>query len=263
MRQSVLDLRAFYATPLGGVTRDLIGRKVRQAWGAAAGLDVLALGYAGLFLERARDMPRRVVAAMPADQGVEAWPAGAPNLALLVEEALLPLPNALFDRVLVAHALEESESPAAMLREVWRVLAPSGRAILAVTARHGLWAAAETSPFGHGRPFSRRQLEVLVRDADLEPVSWTRALYAPPLPWAWRWAEGFERVGAALWPPFAGVILLEAVKQTYAVRPAGHRHAVRTRPIFQPAPASGEIAFPRIPRHLSVPGSRVDRTPGS
>lgn len=256
MRQSVLDLRAFYATRLGEVTRDLIGRKVREAWGGAAGLDVLALGYAAIFLgavflEPGRAGPRRVVAAMPAAQGVEAWPPGARNLAFLVEETALPLPNALFDRVLAVHALEESDNPAALLREVGRALAPSGRVILAVTARHGLWADAETSPFGHGRSFSRRQLEALAREADLEPVGWTRALYAPPLPWAWRWADMFERVGAVLWPPFAGVIMLEAVKQTFAVRPAGQR-AVRTRPIFQPAPAAPEIAFPRIPRQPSL-----------
>jgi hypothetical protein len=99
------------------------------------------------------------------------------------------------------------------------VLAPSGRLILVVVARHGLWANAEQSPFGHGRPFSRRQLDALVREADLEPAGWTRALYAPPLAWAARWAEGFEQAGARLWPPMAGLILMEAQKQTLAMRP--------------------------------------------
>ncbi len=252
MRQSVLDLRAFYTSPLGGVTRQMIARKVREAWAGADGLDVLALGYATPFLDPASERPRRTVAVMPAAQGVEAWPAGTPNLACLAEEAALPLPNALFDRVLAVHALEESDSPLAVLREVWRVLAPSGRVIVAATARHGLWADAETSPFGYGRPFSRRQLEGLVREADLEPVGWTRALYAPPLPWAWRWAEGFEAVGARLWPPFAGVILLEAVKQTFAVRPAGLRARTQARPVFQPAPIGGEIAFEEFPLQPSV-----------
>jgi hypothetical protein len=101
-------------------------------------------------------------------------------------------------------------------------------------ARHGLWANAESSPFGHGRPFSRRQLEALVREADLEPAGWTRALYAPPLQWAARWAEGFEQVGARLAPPLAGLILMEAQKQTLAVRPI----PVRTRArVFAPGGA--------------------------
>jgi SAM-dependent methyltransferase len=243
MRQGVLDLRAFYATPLGRVTRQLISRKIQEAWQGGRGLDVLALGYATPFLDALRPGATRVVAAMPAAQGVEAWPAGLRNLSCLVDEAALPMPNALFDRVLAVHALEESDSPLALLREVWRVLAPSGRVIMTVTARHGLWADAENSPFGHGRPFSRGQLERLLREADLEPAGWTRALYAPPLPWAWRWAEGFEQVGARLWPPFAGVILMEAVKRTFAARPSGVRVGAPVRPTLQPASARNALVF--------------------
>ncbi len=246
MRQSVLELREFYATPLGRAARQMVSRKVVEAWGNARGLDVLALGYATPFLDDLGPDARRAVAAMPAAQGVESWPAGERNRASLVDEQALPLPNALFDRVLAIHALEESDNPLALLEEICRVMAPSGRVILAVTARHGLWANAENSPFGHGRPFSRRQLERLVREADLSPVGWTRALYAPPLGWAARWAEGFEQAGALLWPPFAGVILMEAIKQTFAVRPKGRaaRVPVRALPGFAPAPVGGKVAFP-------------------
>ena len=67
---------------------------------------------------------------------------------------------------------------------------------VAVAARNGLWSNAEETPFGHGRPWSRSQLEAVLRAADLEPSGWTRALYAPPFNWTARWAEGFEQVGA-------------------------------------------------------------------
>ena len=238
MRQGVLELREFYASPLGGATREMVSRKLAEAWGDVHGLDVLALGYATPFVAGLRRHARRVVAARPAAQGEEAWPAGETNGAFLADETALPLTNALFDRILAVHALEESDNPLAVLREVWRVLTPSGRLVLAVTARHGLWADAESSPFGHGRPFSRRQLESLVREADLQPVGWTRALYAPPLAWAARWAEGFEQVGARLWPPFAGLILMEATKQVFAVRPKGLRARAPARVGLRPAPAS-------------------------
>ncbi len=242
MRQSVLELREFYAGPLGAVVRRMISRKVVEAWGDAAGLDVLALGYATPFVAGLVGATR-VVAAMPAAQGVELWPIGAANRACLIEETALPLANALFDRVLAVHALEESDDPAALLHELHRVLAPSGRVILAVAARHGAWASSEASPFGHGRPYSRRQLERLVRDAELSPVGWTRAVYVPPLEWSARWAEGFEQVGARLWPPFAGVILMEAVKQSWAplVAHNGERVRVRARqrPLLAPAPVGG------------------------
>jgi SAM-dependent methyltransferase len=238
MRRDVLELRAFYASPLGAAAREMVGRKVEEAWGDAHGLDALGLGYATPYLDGFRPKARRVVAAMPAAQGVEVWPGGKGNLACLSDEFSLPLPNALFDRILCVHALEETEDPVELLREVARVLAPSGRTILVVAARNGLWSNAEATPFGHGRPYTRRQLEALLREAELEPSGWTRALYVPPFGWAARWAEGFEQVGAWLWPRFAGLILMEAVKQTYAVKPKGVKARARVfNPVPLPAPA--------------------------
>ena len=241
MRQDVLELRRFYSTPLGQSVARLIGRKIVEAWGDLSGLDVLGLGYAPPLMTDAG--ARRRIAAMPATQGVEVWPAEAANLSCLVDDAALPFANALFERVLALHALEESDNPGELLREVGRVLAPTGRLIVAVTARHGLWADAESTPFGHGRPFSRRQLETLLSEAELQPIGWTRVLYAPPLQGAHRWAGAFERVGARLWPPFAGVILMEAGKQTFAVIPKGVRQRVRSTPVFQPAPITRGVSL--------------------
>src|ERR1700761_7411789 len=110
MRRDVVELRRFYAGPLGHAVREMVGRKVDEAWNQASGMDVLALGYATPFLD-GLSRARRVVAAMPAQQGVEVWPAGDPNLSCLTDEEALPFPNALFDRVLVVHGLEESDDP--------------------------------------------------------------------------------------------------------------------------------------------------------
>lgn len=244
MRRDVLELREFYASPLGEAARQMVGRKVAEAWGDTHGLDILGLGYATPFVGFFRPGARRVVAAMPAQQGVEVWPAGERNLACLAGEDSLPFANALFDRILAVHALEESPDPLALLREVWRVLAPSGRVIVAVAARNGLWANAEGTPFGHGRPYSRSQLAELLREAELEPSGWTRALYVPPVAWMSRWAEGFEQAGSRVWPKFAGVVLTEAVKQTFAVKPRGARAKVRIAPpILTPAPAGRQVAI--------------------
>lgn len=236
MRRDVLDLRAFYATPLGQAVRSLVGRKVVEAWGDARGLDVLGLGYATPFLPAFVPAARRVVAAMPGAQGVERWPAGAPNLACLAEEEALPFPNAMFDRVLVIHGLEESDDPAAFLGEVKRVMSPAGRVVVAVAARRGLWAGSEATPFGYGRPFTRGQLEQAVRDAGLEPAAWSRALYVPPLPILAASAEAFEQIGSRLTPPISGLILLEAVKQTFAAKPKGATAPAFARPRLRPQP---------------------------
>ncbi|MBN9318371.1 MAG: methyltransferase domain-containing protein [Caulobacterales bacterium] len=250
MRRDVLELRAFYGTPLGRAAQTMVGRKIDEAWGDVRDLDVLGLGYATPFIETMRPRARRAIAAMPAQQGVEVWPASGRNLGCLVDEEALPFPNALFDRIVAVHALEESDAPGRLLAEACRVLAPAGRLIVAVAARSGSWCHAEGTPFGHGRPYTRRQLESLLREAGLEPAGWTRALYAPPLGMFAGMAEGFEQLGARLWPPLAGVILMEAVKQTFAVKPKGARARARVfAPVLQPAPAVG----------LSSPGVAVER----
>jgi len=238
LRQGIPELRAFYASALGRAAREMVARKVAEAWGGCAGLDVLALGYATPFIGDIGGEPGRAIAVMPAAQGVETWPAQGRNRACLADEMALPLPNAMFDRILAVHALEESDSPLGLLGEAARVLAPAGRMILVVAARHGPWAHGEGSPFGHGRPYSRGQLEALVREAGLEPLGWTRALYAPPLGWAARWAGAFEQAGALVWPPFAGLVLMEAAKQTFAIRPKGRTARAAARGIFQPVPAA-------------------------
>jgi SAM-dependent methyltransferase len=245
MRRDVLELRDFYAGPLGAAAREVLARKLEEAWGDARDLDVLGLGYATPWLEGVRATARRTVAAMPASQGVEVWPGEGRTLATLVEESTLPFMNALFDRVLIVHGLEESDDPVRMLQEVWRVLAPSGRVIIAAAARSGVWCRAEHTPFGHGRPFTRGQLERLVREAELEPFAWSRALYVPPMALFAGWAEGFEQTGSRLWPPFAGLILLEAVKQTFAVKPQRVRQRLRVLApagVAQPARAGKLLA---------------------
>lgn len=254
MRRDVLDLRDFYASPLGEAVRDQLGRKLAEAWGDGHGLDILGVGYATPFLELFHEKARRTVALMPAAQGVELWPAGGPNLSALGDERSLPFPNALFDRILVIHGLEESDDPDAFLEEIKRVLAPSGRVILAVPSRRGLWAGSEKTPFGYGRPFSRGQVEDAVRRAGLEPAAWSRCLYAPPLQFLAPYAEAFEQVGSRIAPPLSGLILLEAIKQTFAVKPKGSKARA-----FAPGalrPATPGVARERRPVHCSATNAR-------
>ena len=243
MRRDVLDLRAFYASPLGASVREAVGRHLVQAWGDAANLDVLLWGYATPFAA-ALGGARRTVAAMPAAQGVEAWPAAGRNLACLAPEDALPFPAALFDRVLLVHLLEESDAPGEALAEAARVMRPSGRVVVAVAARAGVWSRAEGTPFGHGRPYSRGQLEREVRAAGLEPAAWSRTLYAPPLALLVPAAGLWEAVGRRLWPPLGGLVLLEATKRTLAVRTprAPVRERVRARTGLVPAPAPAALA---------------------
>ena len=239
MRRGIDDLRTFYGEPTGALARRLVARRLDDAWGEATGCDVLGIGYATPWLD-AFVGARRVVAAMPSGQGVELWPAAGRNRTLLVDDRRLPFAAGAFDRVLLIHALEEADDPTALLVEAVRALAPAGRIILAAAARGGLWARAETTPFGHGRPFTRGQLERLVRQVGLEPTAWSQTLYTPPWTPLLGLADGIEQIVRHIVPGAAGVILLEASRQAYArVRPGGATARVRVgTPDLVPQPAT-------------------------
>ncbi len=239
MTLDVNDLQTFYASPLGEVARRLIGRVLRARWENCAGLAVLGLGYGGPYLDRFRDEASRTFAFMPAAQGVVNWPPGERSASALIDGEMLPLPDASVERVLVAHALETAEHPSAVLEEVWRVLAPGGRAIFVVPSRRGVWARVDGNPFGYGQPFSRGQLRDLIRDALFSPLFWGEALYAPPFRsrFVVNSAPAIERIGAALGLPFAGVHIVEATKQVYrpvAVRRLARRAPIAIEPVLAP-----------------------------
>lgn len=231
MHIDVVDLREFYARPLGAVVRRLIASRVRSRWRNVTGMSVFGLGYATPYLAAFRGEAARLGALMPAAQGVIAWPDDAPGQTALAHEEHLPLPDSSVDRLLVVHSLENTESLRAMLREVWRVLTPAGRVLLVVPNRSGIWARIDTTPFGHGLPYSRGQLARLLRDSLLTPLEWSHALYMPPFNWPvlLRSAIAWERLGALLWPAFSGVLIVEATKQIYAATPEMSAKRVRGR----------------------------------
>jgi SAM-dependent methyltransferase len=242
MSLDVVDLRHFYAQPLGAVARRFVGRGIRARWGDVRGQRLLGIGYATPYLGLFREQAERCLAFMPAAQGVVKWPSDRPALAALVDDFELPLADAAVDRVLFVHALEMSHDATALLREVWRVLSPGGRLLAVIPNRRGVWARVDTTPFGHGRPYSRSQVTTLLRDAWFTPTGWTEALYVPPIPRVWflRSAVAWERTGATLSAPFAGVHIVEAMKQVY--RPAAlRRERKRLMPALEPvlAPSPG------------------------
>ena len=103
-----------------------------------------------------------------------------------------------------------------------RVLAAGGRLLAVVPNRRGLWARMDTTPFGHGRPYSRSQITHLLRETWFTPTGWGEALYVPPIARGWflRSAVAWERAGATIPAPFAGVHIVEATKQIYRALPA-------------------------------------------
>jgi SAM-dependent methyltransferase len=238
MYSDVVDLRDFYATSLGQVACRMIRRRIRLIWPDLTGMRLLALGYAVPYLRPFRDEAERMVAVMPALQGVLPWPPDGKNLVALGDEAELPFEDASLDRILLIHVLESSEEVRPLLKEVWRVLAGSGRALIVVPNRRGIWARLDRTPFGHGHPYTPNQLSRLLREELFTPLQSAAALYIPPASSRvmLRAAPAWEKLGERWFTRFAGVAMIEAAKQIYA-RPlakAGKRRRAAYAPMPQP-----------------------------
>ncbi|MBM3507979.1 MAG: class I SAM-dependent methyltransferase [Alphaproteobacteria bacterium] len=224
MRPSAADLRDFYGTGLGQIARRYVGRRIREAWPNTRGLSVIGLGYATPYLRPFLDEAARVVAAMPAAQGVHRWPRseGELNRAFLALETTVPVPDQSMDRALLVHSLENSEAVRPLLREVWRLLSGDGRLLLVAPNRLGLWARLERTPFGHGHPYTPPQITQLLSENLFTPLSVRSCMYTPPLRsrFMLRSAPAFEHLGGR-GIGIGGVLVAEASKQMYAlVRPA-------------------------------------------
>ncbi len=234
MYLDVVDIRDFYASPLGRMVARELGPTVRSLFTIDAGTRVLGFGFATPYLNDISGAERRL-AFMPAGQGVIDWPAGSASATALVEEDSLPLPDSSIDLVLLVHALEMSPRPNALMAELRRVLTGGGRLVIVAPNRQGPWARSDISPFGFGRPYSRTQIRSLFAEAGFEAEVWTTGLHMPPT--ARRpllgAARAIDRIGRVIWPAFAGVNVVSAVKRTVQV--IGARAKLRLAPALRPA----------------------------
>ena len=218
MWTDVVDLRDFYVSTFGQVAGRMLRRRLRELWPDVTGQNVLGLGYAVPYLNGFREEAERVLAAMPAGQGVLHWPPDEAGLTTLIDELELPFPDLSMDRVLLIHALECAEQVRPLMREIWRVLSGSGRLLVVVPNRRGIWARLERTPFGHGLPYTPGQLSRVLRDNLFTPRESHPALFVPPVHsrMVLSSAPAWEQIGRRIFTTFSGVVMTEAVKQIYA-----------------------------------------------
>ena len=232
MYNDVIALRDFYKTPLGQHVAGQMHPHMTRFWQAdASGCNVM-VGYGLGWLSptsRNHHIPANLLSLMLARSGVIAWPEFGPGRSGLVDSHALPLPDVHIDRLLLAHALEFDAEPGRLLDECWRVLDGAGRLLVVVPNRRGLWARLEHTPFGHGRPYSSRQLCQLLDTHGFVPKRTYRTVCLPPLHnrAMVRFATTIERLGQRWWPALGGVLLVEAEKKLYAA--AGNTSKLRRR----------------------------------
>lgn len=241
MHLDVQDLHNFYyRSALGRATQKVLREQIAALWPEAEGLTVAGFGYAVPLLRPYLAGARRVVALMPGPQGVMAWPQGAPNVAVLCEETLWPMPTGSVDRLVLLHGLEMSEHPSALLEECVRVMAPQARAVFAVPNRGGLWSRSERTPFGFGRPFTPGQLETQLRRHGFAVERSLSTLYQPPSDRPiWRRLGPFLETAGRHLPVFkaGGVVMVEVTRQVFAPMRGHPVRAPRRLPVLAPAAA--------------------------
>lgn len=234
-------LAQFYEAPKGLVSNRLIAQRLREIWPNMTGRRMLGVGYAAPYLRIFLDEAERAIASFPATLGPAIWAHKGTNRATCAEETQLPFADASFDCVLLVHALEHAESQRRLMRELWRVLAQDGKLLIIAPNRASLWSQLEKTPYGHGRPYSRGQLNDLLAQSLFRTERWDGALFLPPFGARANLRSGvrWDKIGRALWPRLAGVHIVEASKDMYASVPLGTPARARNilaplKPIMEP-----------------------------
>ena len=231
MRQNVQELEQFYTSRLGAAAQAMVSRRLQTLWPDLDNKDVLGYGYGIPYLHSYQDGARSMIYAMPSEQGAARQMSGRGNVSALTMDHELPFEPSVFDRVLVAHGLEEAPHMPALLDELWRVIKPEGRIVIVAANRAGLWARSDKTPFGAGRPFSRSQLSDALKSSGFVPLVRSGALYCPPMNkmCGTSMAGGFEKFGETVWPGLSGLVLVEAVKRLYAGRGGRQKNRLQKR----------------------------------
>ena len=249
MKLSASDLERFYASRLGETVCYLLLKRVNDLWGDCANQTILGMGYSHPLLAGLSASAKACMAVTPHHGAASYWAGTDRGVSTCIaEEDRLPFADNTFDRVVLMHAIEEADNTRMVMREAWRVLAPEGRALIVVANRKGLWSLSEATPFGHGRPWTRRQLIAWLNDHLFQVTASTTAVHLPPLDWSaiTHAADGFERFGEIVTPGLGGLVLVEAVKHIVA-KPGGGAPAPVTEL------AGGRKGAAQLPRNEAEP----------
>ncbi len=213
MSVDITELTEFYQSRLGRqVTAEIVKTLRTLAAGVKPEDRVAGFGY-GLPYRKAFNAISAPMM-MPAFQGACCDPEGA---VLLASELNLPFADESFDRIFCAHILEHTGDPNGFLTELSRLLRASGEIYLIVPNRRGVWAQAENTPFGAGRPYTKRQLSALCTKHNLLITEYEPALFFPPRTPVSRlyFYALYQKICKNFFSRFAGAHIVKAVKRVY------------------------------------------------
>lgn len=198
-------LANWYATALGRKVARTIRQDIRPltgiAWVGAQQPEVLAVGFSRPYLNL--------------------WPGAQVTEITATELTTAKAEECKFDRILICHALEMLPEAEMLLTACAKALRPDGTLVAMAANRRSAWVWREFSPFAHGHPYSKSQLEEAVAAAGLDCLTVTYGLYMPPSQseWVWQFDTLWQRLIRSCMPWLGGVVLLTAHKQVAGVRP--------------------------------------------
>ena len=226
MLYDVEKINAFYNSTRGQIVARLLNKELSKIWTPSNKTSNLVVGFPSIFPERSAMFP----VLMPSEIGGMPWESENVVYSALIDSTSWPLESDSVDYVLITHALEFILDKNGFLLEASRVLRSAGKLIMIVPHRGSFWSRAETTPFGHGTPFSKRQIFALLKNTGLNPEKCTRGLFLPPfvdkLPRVF--SNQVEVFGECLLPLLGGVLIVEANKLVYA-EPNKNRVAAKKR----------------------------------
>lgn len=225
MHREIRSPTEFYTTRTGLRTAELLSAQLRTFWPQSTNTRILGIGYTDPFLPLWGNASTRISVHTETPYLALPNPLPSPRSICIADESCLPFPDLTFDHILLVHALEHSPERERLLRSAWKVLKDHGSLLLVVPNRSGLWALNDSTPFGSGTPFSRRQLTRTLQRAFFQPERQEAALFLPPpmhrirhrsLRTFCTTTERFIQKGL---PAFGGVLIVEAVKDVWSGMP--------------------------------------------
>ncbi|EHH67662.1 methyltransferase [Gluconobacter morbifer] len=228
------DVATFYDTRQGQHTAALLNRRLRSLVPSFQGRRFLGIGYPLPYLPADATISISARLNHPQTRLNGTLPPTVHDC--IVDSGRLPFDNLSMETVLVVHGLEFTRSASEFLRAIWRVMTDDGLMILVVPNRSGCWAHMDSTPFGHGSPFSGRQLTRLLEQEMFRIECHTGALMAPSAMLRIGNGTFMEHVGRKTGYPCAGVHVVTARKNIYAGLPLRQEEAL--------APLKGRLAEP-------------------
>ncbi|GAB4176002.1 MAG: methyltransferase domain-containing protein [Rhodocyclaceae bacterium] len=225
------------------------------------GFNALQIGMAECDFLRANRMPLRFACAREAG-------------AVRADHYRLPFAATSIDLVVLPHALEFSEHPHQILREVERILVPEGQVVITGFNPFSLWGARRfltrrPAPFPwHGNYLSVMRIKDWLALLGFEMQLGCFGCYAPAIqgPLRSRGWRLLEQAGDRWWPIAGAVYIVQAVKRVHGMRliqPAWRDRKARARalaPVVQRAPEAFSVRPvpdpPQAPRCRAAGGRR-------